>query len=108
MARSDLDELVEAWEYWTKGDPLLRQAVQASSEDSASQYEFLDMARERLIILANDDHTDNAMGAALNAGWVVLVALENKFYTASLLWKRMRSDVLRSYQEARAVRHRSD
>jgi hypothetical protein len=106
MATSDLEALVDAWEYWTQGDPLLRQAMQASSEDGPIYQEILDHARERLILLEDDKNGDDATRAAVNTGWAVLAALQNKSCAGSLLWKRTSSSVLQAHHAAlKAAQH---
>jgi hypothetical protein len=100
MATRDLEALVDAWEYWTQGDPLLRHAMRASSEDGAKYQEILDHTRAQLIFLEDDSNGDGAARAAVDAGWAVLAALQNKSCAGSLLWKRTSSAVLQAHQAA--------
>jgi hypothetical protein len=103
MGKDDLTELIAIWEYWTNGDPLLREAVQecagaATRRHDAAAAHILD----RLIALVNLEYADAVTVAALSAGWAVLLALEHPQYAESPQWQRLRREALHDHREALA------
>jgi hypothetical protein len=109
MGTVDLAELIGIWEYWTQGDPLLRQAEREYAGANNRHQEVVDRILDRLVALANLDHADAATVAALSAGWAVLLALEHPHFSDNPHWQVLHRDALRDHREALAGRlHRTE
>jgi hypothetical protein len=100
MDTAALDELVAVWEYWTDGDPLLRNAVQGDAARSTSCDAIQSCVLERLCHLATSPGADDAGVAVASAAWAVWLALDQEHFTRSKGWHDMRRDALHAHQDA--------
>jgi hypothetical protein len=97
-----LDDLVAVWEYWTGGDPLLRDAVQRRPAPSTCRDAIQEQLLERLCYLATSTGADDAGVAVAGAIGAVWLALDQEHCTRSKGWLDMRRDALHAHQDALA------
>jgi hypothetical protein len=107
MGKVDLAELISIWEYWTHGDPLLRQAAQEYGSTTDGHHAAADRILDRLTDLVHLENPGAATVAALSAGWAVLLALEHHHVADSPHWQLLQRDALRDHQEALALQPHS-
>jgi hypothetical protein len=79
MARTNLNTLIDIWERWTDGHPVLLQAAQSMDGTETDHYVLVEQVLQHLDRLMQSWRVgDMATSAAILAGWAVLLALEDK------------------------------
>jgi hypothetical protein len=103
MVTTTLHELVCIWEYWTAGDPLLRQALDAAEDNGDTLYDLLDGVTARLTLLPRYAMRGDPGGyATALASYAVLLALTSKDYERDAAWRSAARDARDAHQAALA------
>jgi hypothetical protein len=78
MATTDLNDMLGIWERWTDGDPTLRYAVQRMGDEDTNRCALIEQVLQPFDrLMRRWTLGDVATAAAIQAGWAVLLALED-------------------------------
>jgi hypothetical protein len=79
MATTNLDNLVDIWEQWTDGDPVLRHAVRSMDGACTDRCALIEQVLKQLDrLMYSWTMGDFGTSAAILAAWAVLLTLADK------------------------------